>query len=157
MCRIFVFTLFALSLLNKMCQTQLMIPLAEAQTFSCINLTEFFIISPVDNGLLTLNQANFEIRLSIIPQDCIYLYTVTAIVIRIGDSNDEMNIDDYSITYRVNDTLSTVPLRLITSSTITIESMVTRVNIYPIAIEELWVSIIYFGTDRVKRQSVKIE
>ena len=144
---ILVSILILLYLVNEKFLIQATEPLAETQSFQCRDIPNP-IASPESGPFLQLNQTNFEIHLSIIPQDCKYRYVVTRIVIRLPDVQGEFNLDEYSIKYRLDNTNRLVQLRELATSTFSTLSMnmrnvvvnVTFVEISPLMLEELWVS-----------------
>ena len=140
---ILVSILILLYLVNEKFLIQATEPLAETQSFSCGEILPYPIASP-ESGFWELNQTNFEILLSIIPQDCIYRYVVTSIGISLPGQESEINLSEYSITYRLENTNRLVQLRELETSTSPLNfgnDSVIIVEISPLIIlEELSVS-----------------
>ena len=133
--------LILLYLVNEKFQIQATEPLAGTQSLSYGEIPDL-IASPESEPFWRLNQTNFEIRISIIPQDCIYRYVVTSIGIRLPGMQSRINLDAYYIKYRLDNVNRLVQLRELVKST----SMymgnddIIKVEISPLKLEELWVS-----------------
>ena len=116
------------------------VPLAGTQDIPCRVKSEE-IISPETRMFWEVNQTNFEIRFKA-PQGCIYHYMVTEIVITTNVHKKE-DINEYSISYKSNDSIYFVRLRDLSTSTSSHQvANETLVKIKPLLFEEISVSIL---------------